>query len=49
VCEACLRGEGAECHTPGCALFLKAPFTDGLRPELYEILNTLADPIREYE
>jgi hypothetical protein len=22
ICEACLKGEGSECHTPGCALFL---------------------------
>ena len=22
ICEACLNGEGEECHTPGCALFL---------------------------
>lgn len=20
ICEACLNGEGSECHTPGCAL-----------------------------
>ena len=22
ICEACLKGEGEMCHTPGCALFL---------------------------
>jgi len=22
ICDACLKGEGQECHTPGCALFL---------------------------
>lgn len=22
ICEACLEGEGVQCHTPGCALFL---------------------------
>ncbi len=22
ICEACLRGKGEECHTPGCALYL---------------------------
>ena len=22
ICEACLRGEGDECHTPGCLLWL---------------------------
>ncbi len=22
ICEACLNGEGKECHTPGCALWL---------------------------
>ncbi|MGB0714248.1 MAG: hypothetical protein ACPGXK_00105 [Phycisphaerae bacterium] len=20
ICEACLKGEGSECHTPGCSL-----------------------------
>jgi len=24
ICEACLEGQGEECHTPGCALFLHA-------------------------
>jgi hypothetical protein len=22
ICDACIDGEGQECHTPGCALFL---------------------------
>lgn len=22
ICEPCLNGEGKECHTPGCALWL---------------------------
>jgi hypothetical protein len=22
ICDACLDGEGGECHTPGCALWL---------------------------
>lgn len=22
LCEACIDGEGEECHTPGCALWL---------------------------
>ena len=38
ICEACLNGEGQECHTPGCALFLHSvdlPI-DSL---LYEILD----------
>jgi len=24
ICEKCLGGEGEECHTAGCALFLHA-------------------------
>jgi hypothetical protein len=24
ICQPCLDGEGDECHTPGCALFLHA-------------------------
>lgn len=24
LCDACLDGEGGECHTPGCALWVKA-------------------------
>ena len=38
ICEYCLNGEGKECHTPGCALFLHRvdlPIT----PELYEVIE----------
>lgn len=38
ICEACLSGEGEECHTPGCALFLHVvdiPFME----ELYEVIE----------
>lgn len=38
ICEACLKGEGKECHTPGCALFLHKvdlPIHD----EVYEVLD----------
>jgi hypothetical protein len=24
LCEQCLNGDGGQCHTPGCALWLKA-------------------------
>jgi hypothetical protein len=24
ICEPCLKGDGEECHTPGCALWLHA-------------------------
>lgn len=37
LCQACLDGEGEECHTPGCAMFLHRvdlPFA----PESYEVL-----------
>lgn len=44
ICEACLKGQGAECHTPGCALFLHRvdiPFTDGT----YEVLEEFCGDI----
>ena len=40
LCQACLDGEGEECHTPGCAMFLHRvdlPFA----PESYEVLALL--------
>ena len=43
ICEACLKGEGQECHAPGCALFLHAvdlPFTE----ELYTLIGQREDP-----
>lgn len=38
LCEACLNGEGQECHTPDCAMFLHRvdlPF----HPEIYQVLH----------
>lgn len=40
LCEACLNGEGQECHTPGCALFLHNSPGHPIMPELYEELPT---------
>jgi hypothetical protein len=40
ICEACLRGEGDECHTPGCVLWLHNSPGHPLIPEFYEILST---------
>lgn len=37
ICEACLNGEGEECHTPGCALFLHKVDLP-IDPRLYTIL-----------
>ncbi len=34
ICELCLKGEGSECHTPGCALFLHT--VPPGRPTLWE-------------
>ena len=39
LCEACLNGEGKECHTPGCALFLHDSPGHPIIPELYEVLE----------
>ena len=33
ICDSCLKGEGQECHTPECALFLHSvdlPITEAL-------------------
>jgi hypothetical protein len=40
ICEACLAGEGEECHTPGCALMLHSVSLpiDSL---LYDELDTI--------
>lgn len=29
ICEHCVHGEGSECHTPECALFLRDVPPDG--------------------
>ena len=36
ICEACLNGEGQECHTPGCAMWLHT--VD--HPLIYEAIET---------
>lgn len=36
ICEACLKGQGGECHTPGCALFLHKV---DLPIHLYEVID----------
>ncbi len=38
ICEACLRGIGKECHTPGCALWMHKVDLP-VHPELYEVIN----------
>lgn len=43
LCEACLNGEGEECHTPGCALFLHNSPGMPIMPELYEILDEIEE------
>lgn len=38
ICEPCLKGEGQECHTAGCALWLHRvdlPIDEGL----YEVIS----------
>ena len=40
LCSLCLNGEGGQCHTPGCALWLKAA-PDG--PLYLERADTEAD------
>ncbi len=39
LCEACLNGEGKECHSPGCALWMHDSPGHLIMPELYEVLK----------
>lgn len=39
LCELCLRGDGQECHTPGCALWLHNSPGMPVHPEMYEIVE----------
>ena len=43
LCEACLNGEGEECHTPCCALFIRRCPDIPIMPELYEVLDEYED------
>jgi hypothetical protein len=38
ICEACLNGEGDECHTAGCALWLHS-IDLPIMPELYRVIR----------
>ena len=38
LCESCLMGEGEECHTPGCALWLHRCPDFPVMEELYEVV-----------
>ena len=38
ICEACLNGQGEECHTPGCALIFHGVDLP-IYPELYEVIE----------
>lgn len=42
ICTACVRGEGEECHTPECALFLRDVPPDGLVAEYALDIDALA-------
>ena len=39
LCNYCLDGEGDECHTPGCALFLHNSPGHSIAKELYKIIE----------
>lgn len=39
LCEACLDGEGEECHTPGCALYLHDSPGIPIGPEMYDVIQ----------
>jgi hypothetical protein len=38
ICQPCLDGEGAECHTPGCALWLHRVDLP-IDPMVYEVIQ----------
>jgi hypothetical protein len=39
ICDYCLAGDGDECHTPGCALFLNRTPNIPINPKLYEVVE----------
>jgi len=43
LCDACMRAEGSECHTPGCALWLNRV------PDLPLTHNVFVCPLGECE
>ena len=45
ICEACLDGEGEECHTPGCSLFLHSVDLP-INGEMYEVLDECDEPCK---
>ena len=38
ICDACLAGEGEECHTPGCILWLHRVDL-AFDPHLYDVIK----------
>jgi len=48
LCEACLRGEGDECHTPECALCFHNSPGHPIHPELYEVIQEWESDYRVY-
>lgn len=42
ICQGCLDGDGDECHTPGCSLFLHKVDLP-IAPELYEVVSELRE------
>ena len=42
ICKPCLNGEGQECHTPGCALYMHSVDLP-INQELYEIVDEWDD------
>ena len=45
ICQPCLDGEGQECHTPGCSMFLHRvdlPFHEGIYTILHHALGGIS-------
>jgi hypothetical protein len=44
LCDPCIDGEGDECHTPGCSLWLNRPPDIGLRDNPSVTIAAAAEP-----
>lgn len=48
ICEPCIKGDGSECHTPGCALWLHRVDLP-MHPELAVDVDALGARVAELE
>jgi len=48
LCDACLDGEGGECHTPGCALIYSRAPDIPIRQTLFDYGAKVVDQFEEF-